>query len=293
MFKAQKALHLYTELEKKKTTIEHDIFMIFEKMDGWWGAKRVSESLDFAELIASRSGRFIPSLLDLSESVAAFERIKQINLKGTLIFEILVEGVPVFKDLNGILNRSKAPCQAEGAYIMVHDFIPDGEQVQARQRYSMAEAYVEALGHRMVRLAPMLATGDHEAVQTYAEGIWKRGGEGSIGKRIDAYYSEGKRNKDIIKVKCEVTVENVVIGIEQGAGKYVGTLGALLVQSKAGVVNKVSGMSDDERYAWYTDSSLIIGKVVEIDAMQILENGSFREGRFKAVRHDKTVAEID
>ena len=37
----------------------------------------------------------------------------------------------------------------------------------------------------------------------------------------------------------------------------------------------------------------IIGKVVEVQAMQILDNGSLREGRMKAVRHDKDRSEID
>ena len=35
------------------------------------------------------------------------------------------------------------------------------------------------------------------------------------------------------------------------------------------------------------------GQIVEIEAMMRLANGSLREGRFKAVRHDKTVEDID
>lgn len=293
MIKPQLALHLYKELEKKRTTVQDDTFLIFEKYDGWYGVKDVSLAPEISDLIMSRRLRKIPSLLDLSRSMRSFEQANHIDLTGTLIFEILIDGVPVFKDLNGILNRSKAPCQAKGAYIMVHDFIPTGLQQDTMARYRMAKAYVEKLAHPQVRLAPIQDIGTIEAVQRVAEAIWEKGGEGSIGKREYQGYSEGKRNKDIVKVKMEVTLEGIVVGVLEGKGKYVGTTGTIQVRMKDGTVHEVSGMSDAERDLWYDTPNLIKGQVVELQAMQVLANGSLREGRFKAVRHDKDVSEID
>tara|TARA_R110000851_G_scaffold5402_2_gene22407 strand:+ start:336 stop:1235 length:900 start_codon:yes stop_codon:yes gene_type:complete len=299
MIKPQKALHLYLELEKKRTKVADDEFVIFEKYDGWYGLREtIGEGLISSDIM-SRAGRAIPSLVGLSASLSAFEQTKQITVKGTIIFEILVEGIPVFSELNGMLNRSKGECECKGAYLMVHDFVTaDDEAVPFLERYQLASAYVEALGHPKVRIAPIIATGDCNEVQRQAELIWDRrskdtSDEGAIGKRIDAPYSAGKRNKDIIKVKSEVTLECVVVGLEEGEGKYVGTLGKLIVQQKNGLTHSVSGMSDEERYQWWTNPDYIKGQVVELAAMQILENGSLREGRFKAVRHDKTVSEID
>lgn len=299
MIKPQKALHLYLELEKKRTKVADDEFAIFEKYDGWYGLREtIGEGLISSDIM-SRAGRVIPSLVGLSASLSASERTKLITIKGTIIFEILVEGIPVFSELNGMLNRSKGECECKGAYLMVHDFVPtDDKAMPFLERYKIASAYVEALGHPKVRIAPIIATGSHEEVQRQAELIWSRrstttSDEGAIGKRVDAPYSEGKQNKDIIKVKSEVTLEMVVVGMEEGEGKYAGTLGKLIVKQKNGLKHAVSGMTDEERALWWEYPKLVLFKVAEIQAMQVLENGSLREGRFKAIRHDKTVDEID
>jgi DNA ligase-1 len=182
---------------------------------------------------------------------------------------------------------------------MVHDFIPaDDETMPFDERYYIASAYVEALGHPKVRIAPIIGLGDYNEVQRQAELIWARrstdkSDEGAIGKRTRAPFSGGKRNKDIIKVKSEVTLDMEVIGVERGQGKYEYTAGKLAVRQKNGQTHSISGMTEAERDLWWENQHLIIGKVVEVQAMQVLENCSLREGRFKAVRHDKTVDEID
>lgn len=296
-FKPQLALHLFKELQKKRTKIDEDVFIIFEKYDGWYGYKRVDLTARTMPLILSRRDRNIPAMRSFSAFMASAEAKANVPETGVLIFEILVEGVPVFKDLNGILNRSKDPCQAKDAYIMVHDFIQDGNHGQPFiERYAIAKKYVAMINHPRVKLATIYGTGGHAVVQQVAEKVWARTNpnlskEGAIGKRVDAGYSDGKRNKDIIKVKCEVTLEMRVVGWENGQGKYANTLGKLIVRQANGVYHSVSGMSDDERHQWCNDFSIINNAIVEIDAMQILPNGSLREGRYKCVRHDKS--EID
>ena len=293
MFKAQKALHLYQELDKKRTKIAEDTYAVFTKFDGWYAHK----STEIDSNIMSRANRAIPSLIDLSVRMGESEDKNSIQCvlpQGTLIFEVLVKGYPVFTDLNGILNRSKGDCTARGAYIKVHDYVVTGqESMPFLERYKRACRYVEMVNMPEVQIAKIHRTGSHAEVQYVAEQVWAKGGEGAIGKRIDAPYSMGKRNKDIIKVKCEVNLEMKVVGLAEGEGKYEGTTGKLIVQQADGTRHGVSGMSDDERDAWWDNPKLIKGKVVEIQAMAVLENGSLREGRFKAVRHDKTIDEID
>lgn len=289
--KVQKALHLYAELDKKRTKVRDHTYLITEKYDGWMGYLDVNA--DYSNSIMSRQQRVIPSLLGLSCSIN--DRLETIAaIEGRFIFEILILHSPEFKDLNGILNRSKGDCEARKAYLRVHDYIPlNGEHHTAEDRYGWSQAWVARLNHRHVKGTPLLGIGDVDLLQEHAETVWERGGEGAIGKRTDAGYSAGKRNLDILKVKCEVTLDLLVVGIEEGTGKYAGTIGALVVRDKAGVLNKVSGMSDEERDLWWTTPTLIINQVVEVQAMQILDNGSLREGRMKAVRHDKLISEID
>ena len=60
-----------------------------------------------------------------------------------------------------------------------------------------------------------------------------------------------------------------------------------------GFTGTQSGMTDAQRDEWWKAESAIIGKVVEIKAMKRLKDGSLREPRFKSIRFDKTVSEID
>ena len=276
----QKAKHLYAEEEKKKPAHLTHNYMIFEKHDGWYGY------MDIGSPIMSRQMRVIPSMSDFSYALNNALGETMPGMKGRLIFEILVEGSPVFKDLNGILNRHE---QAKNASILVHDFIPDDEQIFST-RYQLAKLIVDDLSLPQIRMATLLdeCSNDPNQWKVIAELIWSNGGEGIIAKRRDALYSPGKRNADILKIKLEKSEEMFVIGYLEGEGKYEGTIGALVVRDVNGAEHKVSGMADDERNSWWDYPEYILGKTVEVQFMQRLENGSLREGRFKAVRHDKT-----
>ena len=131
--------------------------------------------------------------------------------------------------------------------------------------------------------------------QAEADKVWQAQGEGVILKRSTAPYSPEKRNFDLMKIKEELTLDLEVIGMVAGkdTGKYANTLGGLLVRDKASNVHAVSGMTDDQRITWWNNQDLILGKVVEVKAMKRLTDGSLREPRFKAIRFDKAVSEID
>lgn len=151
------------------------------------------------------------------------------------------------------------------------------------------------LGH-WVELIPILAvTSDEELIYKYFNSILELGGEGVILKNWEAGYFFGKRNANMMKIKELITKDFAIIGLAEGerGTKYEGTLGALVVQGRNGVKHTVSGMSDMERDLWWNNPDLIIGKVVQVNAMKELPDGTLREGRFKWVRHDKNLWEID
>lgn len=278
--KPQKAKHLYAEEEKKNPAHLNQNYMIFEKHDGWYGY------MDIGSPIMSRQMREIPSMTNFSTALNTVLKSMMPDMKGRLIFEILVKGSPVFKDLNGILNRHE---QAKDAYVLVHDFLPEDGDYAFSTRFQLAKLIVTELNLPTVRMATMIDDCSNRPDQwkAIAELIWSNGGEGIIAKRRDALYSPGKRNADILKIKLEKSEEMLVIGLAEGEGKYEGTLGKLIVKDTHGAEHKVSGMSDHERNAWWKKPELIAGATVEVQFMQRLENGSLREGRFKAVRHDK------
>lgn len=96
---------------------------------------------------------------------------------------------------------------------------------------------------------------------------------------------QGARDQYIIKVKPHLSLDLRVVGLEEGKGKYTGTLGKLLVEYKGKRVG-VSGMTDAQRHEWWQNPTAILHKVVEVVAMSESTNGSLREPRFKGIRTD-------
>lgn len=283
----QKAKHLYAELDKKKPACEGVEYAIFEKYDGWYGYIDL-DGTDKA-WIMSRADRAIPSLVELSRQLRG---AAPKDLVGRLIFEITIPSIPDFSTLNGVLNRSKAPCQADGVVLKCHDFIEANNLILLERTVRLYDV-LKAINLDWVQEATIHGYGSYTDVQAFAEEVWARGGEGAIGKAINEPYHAGKRDFSLIKVKEDVDADLLVCGMVAGKGKYSDTLGALVCRDKANNKHTISGMTDEQRYQWWSNPEAILGKVVEIKAMKKLNDGQYREPRFKAVRFDKTVADID
>lgn len=287
MMGIQKAKHLFIEMDKKKPDVDH-LYMMFEKHDGWFGY------LDFPScIIHSRAHREIPAVKELSDLV----RKHKPDVKGRLIFEIMIEGLEVdsFPELNGILNRKKE--QAEDVYLRVHDFIPDFNmcQMTAMRRYEFAQEIVQRINLPQVRLSPLIGVSKSlEVWYQTAEQIQARGGEGLILKHAHALYAPDKRNSTLMKIKEEVAVDMLVVGVVEGQGEHKGMCGKLICKDEVGQKHEIGmGCSNhDERKAWFVHQDLIVGRVVEIKAMKKLKDGKYREPRLKAIRHDKEVHEL-
>jgi ATP-dependent DNA ligase len=281
MFKPQKALHLYIEEQKKTPKYLNEGYALFEKYDGWYG---YYDSVD--KVIKSRAGRPIPSVAHLNELLEGHV------VHGVLIFEILLTDVKEFSILNGILNRKE---KASNAYLRVHDYF-DYANPLAPLSKRLASAYqtVDAIKDKRVLQAPIIGISkSYNTWKDIADKVWATGAEGVILKRVNAPYEQDKRNYSLMKIKMEVTLDLLVIGVIRGEGKYEGTLGALRCVDSKGNVHTISGMTDQQRHDWWHKPSDIVNAVVEVQAMCVLPNGSLREPRFKAVRHDKAEKDID
>jgi DNA ligase-1 len=95
------------------------------------------------------------------------------------------------------------------------------------------------------------------------------GYEGIMIKEINAPY-ECKRSVAWLKLKPFIEVSLTVIAVEEGTGRNVGKMGALVCEGvddgKKIVVNVGSGFSDGDRDAFWLDKSNVVGQVVEIRA---------------------------
>lgn len=115
-------------------------------------------------------------------------------------------------------------------------------------------------------------------------------GEGSVLKKIDAPYVAG-RSKAFLKWKAVEEADVVIMGGQEGKGKFAGLIGAVLFgQYKGGVLTprgKCSGMTDDQRHAfsmWGDLNHRYMGRVMTITHNGMLANEGFRHPNFHRLR---------
>lgn len=86
----------------------------------------------------------------------------------------------------------------------------------------------------------------------------------------------------LYKIKGKETYDVEVIGYIEGKGKHLGKMGALMTkQGKIG-----TGFTDQMREDFTED--FIVGKVIEVEYMELTPRGKFRHPRFVRLRLDKS-----
>mgnify|MGYP003350821474 CR=1 FL=1 len=125
--------------------------------------------------------------------------------------------------------------------------------------------------------------------QRYANDQVLAGYEGIMIKDLDSHY-ECKRNTNWMKWKPTKSYDLTIVGVEEGTGKNVGRMGALICEGEDdGKFIRVSvggGYTDAQRDEFYTKD--IIGSIIEVRADAVTQNqdGSYslRFPRFKGFR---------
>jgi ATP-dependent DNA ligase len=92
-----------------------------------------------------------------------------------------------------------------------------------------------------------------------------------------------------------MTYDVVIMGYEEGKGKYQGLIGSIVFGLyKDGTLiecGKCSGMTDDVRKDFTMKQQKYIGRVIEIGAMERTKEGNFRHPAFKSLRDDKKASD--
>jgi DNA ligase-1 len=129
-----------------------------------------------------------------------------------------------------------------------------------------------------------VSTDPHELCARFVD---KGGYDGIIYRDPYGTWEAGRgTNGELIKIKRKLSFDLRVTNVFEGLGKNVGRAGAIEVSFRGAALRCNAG-TDAEREAWWANPALIVGKIVEIEAMGFSSEGLLREPRYKGIRHDK------
>jgi hypothetical protein len=284
----QKVKHLHLELEKKNPNIHHD-YMITEKVDGWYVEAVYSIGGGWRG-ITSSSGRYIPSMEHI-----AIEKLSTIlppSPHCKLIMEAYIPHTK-FHILNGVFNRSVGNYRCDDVHFIVHDYVDlyTDLTMTALNRFNLIEKL--QLPTRFDRATLLGVSNSIDVWKRYFDGIVEKGGEGIVLKQANGLYCAGKRNSTLMKIKEEITVDLLCTRVYETIGtKGNPNLNIELVNS-IGTITTVRIAKQEDIDKIQEDHTEILGRVCEVKAMKILEDGKLREPRFVCIRYDKLSTEID
>ena len=220
--------------------------------------KELANFPHIAEQISKVAGQFAePTVLDGEVMSSSFQDLmKQVHRKSDVqsndavlhLFDILT--LEEFKAGKSLVNQEKRSETVYKWHKANKDVLPN----------------VAVVGHELVDLGTDEGQKRYREINAHAiEG----GYEGIMLKDPDAPY-ECKRSVSWLKLKPFIEVTLTVTGIEEGTGRNVGKLGAIICEGvddgKRIRVNVGSGFSDVQRDDIWLDQAAVVGSLVEVRA---------------------------
>lgn len=143
------------------------------------------------------------------------------------------------------------------------------------ERLVALDKLIAVLGIAWLQAVPQRKLADRAALLGLMKQTVKVGGEGLMLHRGASLY-RGVRNDDLLKLKPYEDAEAIVIAHRPGKGKFAGMLGALVVQTPAGVrFNLGTGFSDAQRRDPPPVGSTVTYRYVALNASGVPRHASF------------------
>ena len=261
------------------------------KLDGIRCSALIDDDIKFL----SRQGKEITGLNQIKSA------LENMNLKGYMLDGELIrinhDNLPSeenFKLTTSIVSSKEEDKQ--GLEYVIFDIVPleDYKKRECKLIFAKRKKMIKDLikENDFVRMVPVYAnTNSTEQISEILHEVEQQGQEGLMLNTLTGLYSFGKRSNDLLKVKTFNTCDIFCTGVEEGTGKYAGTLGAILCDYKGYKLKVGSGLTEEQRQYFWDHPSKIINKIVEI---KYFEESSDKDGNlslrfpvFIQVRDDK------
>lgn len=151
-----------------------------------------------------------------------------------------------FAELSGTVRRQQ-PREDEWRQVRFMVFEQPGGAGSFTERVERLQAIVARAGVPWLQVVEQFRVADRAALQARLDAVVAAGGEGLMLHRADAPYLTG-RSDALLKLKPRLDAEATVLAHLPGRGRLAGMMGALLVETPAGVRFQLgTGFTDAER----------------------------------------------
>ena len=261
------------------------------------GIKRLECKLDGVRVLAvvqgtdvtlySRNGKQFENFPQIAQAIE--DNRKALRLPSNTSYSFVLDGEIVGESFQKLMKQAhrKSDAVTDGMVYHVFDIIPldsfvEGHyNAQQHKRIEMLErvrAKLPADGPIQIMngLDVDLDTAEgHDIMQRYAEAAVAGGFEGIMIKSMDAPYL-CKRTDSWMKWKPTITVDLKIVGFEQGTGRNLGRVGAIICEGDDNgrhiQVNVGSGLSDSNRDEYWHSRADLVGHLVEVQADAVTQN---------------------
>ena len=264
------------------------------------GQRRLEHKLDGVRVLAlinvlgctlySRNGKIFENFKEIQEhlSTQRYHLMDRIKMPFGASEGIILDGEIVGESFQKLMKQAhrKSDANTTGMVYHVFDLIPVTDfrrghyNMQQNRRLDVLEKLTPSLDSGLVQIMPGvtvdldLAEG-HDIMRRFAEDSVAQGYEGIMIKDLEAPY-ECRRSSFWMKWKPVITVDLDVVDMEEGTGKNLGRLGALVCEGvdngRRIRVNVGSGLSDSDRDQYWMARDSVLGRVVEVQADAVTQN---------------------